>query len=313
MKKTELLAKASRAFNKVGFKLQKHSPEILIVAGVVGTVTSAVLACKATTKLSEILDEARDTVDNIHNYVENPDELPEGQEYTVEDSKKDLAVTYLQTGVKIAKLYAPAIALGALSIGAIVTSNNVLRKRNAALAAAYATVDKGFKEYRSRVVDRFGTEVDHELLHNVKAKQIEETVVDEKGKEKKVKKTVEVIDPATISPYTKIFDRNSRSWEPDNDYNKLFLRSAEAYFTNRLISTGRVFLNEVLDHLDIPITKDGQIVGWVFDKTAADPEGDNYVSFNAREAYIENPDFPNGLEPVFILDFNCQGNVWADM
>jgi hypothetical protein len=41
--------KVTRAFHSAGFKIRKHSPEILIVAGVVGVVTSAVMACKATT------------------------------------------------------------------------------------------------------------------------------------------------------------------------------------------------------------------------------------------------------------------------
>lgn len=55
MNKTEIMNKATKAFYKVGFTLKKHSPEILVVAGVVGTVVSAVLACRATTKVSEIM------------------------------------------------------------------------------------------------------------------------------------------------------------------------------------------------------------------------------------------------------------------
>ena len=54
MNKTEIVKKASSAFGKVNIKLRKHSPELLIAAGVVGTVVSTVLACKATTKLSTI-------------------------------------------------------------------------------------------------------------------------------------------------------------------------------------------------------------------------------------------------------------------
>ena len=34
-----------KVFNKFGLQLKKHSPEILIVAGIIGTVTSAVMAC----------------------------------------------------------------------------------------------------------------------------------------------------------------------------------------------------------------------------------------------------------------------------
>ena len=51
MKKTEIVKSMNGFLSKTGFQLKKHSPEILIVAGVVGVVTSAVMACKATTKV----------------------------------------------------------------------------------------------------------------------------------------------------------------------------------------------------------------------------------------------------------------------
>ena len=213
----------SRTFHKVGFKVKKHSPEILIVAGVAGTITSAVMACRATTKLSDILDNAKEDIDKIHEGIETGEIM--GVSYPAEDGKKDLSITYIQTGLKVAKLYAPSVALGVLSLTAVITSNNILRKRNIALAAAYATIDKSFKEYRGRVVERFGKELDRELRYNIKAKEIEETVVDEKtGKEKKVKKTVNVVDPNTYSDYARIYDCGNIGWSKDPEQNLMFLR-----------------------------------------------------------------------------------------
>lgn len=144
------------------------------------------MACKATTKIESILEESKNTIDTIHQCSGNKDMA---DKYSEDDAKKDLAIVYIQTGVKLAKLYAPSVALGTLSIVSMVASNRILRKRNVALAAAYATVDKTLKEYRERVVERFGQEVDNELRYNIKAKKLEETVTDpETGKEKKVKK-----------------------------------------------------------------------------------------------------------------------------
>ena len=144
MKINEIMNNATRAFNKTGIKLKKHSPEILVVAGVVGTVTSAVIACKATIKLNDILNESKETINKIHYAIENPEKLSE--EYTEEEGKKDLAIVYTQSVLKVTKLYAPSVILGTLSITAILTSNNILRKRNVALAAAYTAVNKSFKE-----------------------------------------------------------------------------------------------------------------------------------------------------------------------
>ena len=111
MKKFDISNKFSRTFNKIGFQLKKHSPEILVVAGVIGTVASAVMACKATLKVNEVIDESKKDIDKIHEAIEHGCTAA-GEDYTVEDSKKDLSIVYIQTGVKLAKLYAPAIALG---------------------------------------------------------------------------------------------------------------------------------------------------------------------------------------------------------
>ena len=310
MKKAELMTTLSSSFNKMGFKLKKHSPEILVVAGVVGTVVSAVMACKATTKVSDILEKTKEDINSIHNCAAN-ESLAE--EYTPEDVKKDLAIVYVQTGVKLAKLYAPAVALGALSLGSILASNNILRQRNVALAAAYATVDKGFKEYRNRVVERFGEEVERELRHNIKAKKIEKIVVGEDGKEKKVKETIQVAeDPNTYSDYARFFDDGCTGWEKDSEYNLMFLRAQQQYANDKLRANGRLFLNEVYDMLGIPRTKAGQVVGWVYD--AENPIGDNYVDFGIYNVHRETVrNFVNGYERTILLDFNVDGNIWDMM
>jgi len=307
MKKTELMTTVSSSFNKMGFQIKKHSPEILVVAGVVGVVASAVMACKATIKVSEILENSKEAINSIHDCAAN-ESLAE--EYTPEDAKKDLAIVYVQTGIKLAKLYAPAVALGVLSLGSILASNNILRKRNVALAAAYATVDKGFKEYRNRVVERFGEEVDRELRHNIKAKKIEKIVIGEDGKEKKVKETIQVAEnPNTYSDYARFFDDGCTGWEKDSEYNLMFLRAQQQYANDKLRANGHLFLNEVYDMLGIPRTKAGQVVGWVYD--AKNPIGDNYVDFGIYDIHRETVrNFVNGYERTILLDFNVDGNIW---
>ena len=172
MNKNEIMSRASKIVGKASFQLKKHSPEILVVAGVAGTVVSAIIACKATLKVNEIVEDVKHDIDDVHDAVEKGI-TKAGENYSVEDSKKDLAVIYAKTGVSFAKLYAPAVILGTLSITSILASNNILRKRNVALSAAYAAVDKGFKDYRERVVERFGEQVDKELKYNIKAKKFD--------------------------------------------------------------------------------------------------------------------------------------------
>ena len=142
MTKVELMNSVSRGFHKIGFTLKKYSPEILVTAGVIGTVASAVMACKATTKLSEVLAEPKEQIEEIHAYVE---ENGFTEKYSEEDSKKDLAIVYAQTGLQLAKLYAPSVLLGAASITCILSGYKILNTRYAATAAAFAAVSDDYK------------------------------------------------------------------------------------------------------------------------------------------------------------------------
>lgn len=306
MKKLEIVNKASRSFHKVGFTFKKHSPEILIAAGVVGVVSSAVMACKATTKLSGILEEQKEQKDQINDYVKDHGYT---EKYTEEDHKKDLAVVTVQSGLKVAKLYAPAVALGTLSLGAILTSNNILRKRNVALAAAYTAVDRSFKEYRGRVIERFGKELDRELRYNIKAKEIEEVVVNPDGTETIEKKVVEVADnPNEYSDYARFFDVGNDNWSKDPEFNLMFLKRQQDYANDKLKEQGYLFLNDVYTMIGIPKTKAGQVVGWVYDEK--NPIGDNYVDFGIYNLHRQaNRDFVNGYERTILLDFNVDGDI----
>ena len=240
--------------------------------------------------------------------MEHPEYL-EPEKYTEDDGKNDIRILYAKTGLNIIKLYAPSVILGGLSITAMLTSNNILRKRNIALAAAYTAVDKGFKEYRSRVVERFGEEMDRELRYNLKSKEIEETVVDEKGKEKTVKKTVNVVDPSTYSVYARFYDDGCNGWTKNPEDNLYFLKCQENYANDLLKTRGHLFLNEVYDMLGIPRTQAGQIVGWVYDEK--NPVGDNFVDFGILDLYDEKKrEFVNGYERTILLDFNVDGEIF---
>lgn len=307
MKKFKLPASATRTINRAAFKIRKHSPEILVVSGIVGAVTSTVMACKATTKIDEVITESKEHVDMTKKYVEDNGFT---EKYTETDYKKDLTIMYTQRGLKLAKLYAPAVILGTVSITAILAGHNILRKRNVALAAAYATVDKGFKEYRGRVIERFGEELDKELKYNIKAKEIDEIKINEKtGKEEVVKKAVNVADPNTYSDYARLFDDGCLGWTKDPEYNLMFLKDQQRYANDRLKTKGCLFLNEVYDMLGIPRTKAGAVVGWIFDEKH--PNGDNFVDFGIYDMNnAKTRDFVNGYERTILLDFNVDGVIY---
>ena len=303
--KQEIINKATRLLSSTQYQVKKHSPEILMVAGIAGTIVGTVLACKATTKVSEIIEEKNKNVEDVHTCLE---EKP--NEYTEEDSKKDLTIIYAQTGVKLFKLYSPAIGVMALSFASIIAGHKVLKKRNIAIAAAYAAIDKGFKQYRKNVIEKFGEDIDQQMRFGLKSKEIKKK--DKDGKT--VKETEYYIDPDAnpldnISEYARFFDAASSNFAKDPEYNMMFLRRQQDYANEMLKSRGHLFLNEVYDLLDIPRSKAGQVVGWVYDKNG-NTKGDNYVDFGLYRNDQGTRRFVNGLEYNILLDFNVDGVIY---
>ena len=303
--KQEIINKATRLLSSTQYQVKKHSPEILMVAGIAGTIVGTVLACKATTKVSEIIEEKNKNVEDVHTCLED-----NTKEYTEEDSKKDLTIIYAQTGVKLFKLYAPAIGVMTLSFASIIAGHKVLKKRNIAIAAAYAAIDKGFKQYRKNVIEEFGEGVDQQMRFGLKAKEIKKK--DKDGKT--VKETEYYIDPDAnplnnISEYARFFDAASENFAKDPEYNMMFLRRQQDYANEMLKSRGHLFLNEVYDLLDIPRSKAGQVVGWVYDKNG-NTKGDNYVDFGLYRNDQGTRRFVNGLEYNILLDFNVDGVIY---
>lgn len=285
----------SKFTGKAALVLKKHSPEILVFLGIGGTVTGAVMACKATRKLDDVLADHTERVETTKN--QDP------------DNKKELTKAYAHTGVQLVKLYGPSITVGALSVSSILAGNNILRKRNVALAAAYAAVDQGFKDYRGRVVERFGAETDNELRHNLHKEKIEETVEDENGKKKKVKREITVAGDGAPSDYARFFAKGeAKAAEINDDYNLLFLKSQQELANHILRAKGFLFLNDVYEMLGIDPSIPGQMVGWVYDKNDA-ANGDNYVDFRIQEVYRKNSDEPGDYRKVFLIDPNVDGGI----
>lgn len=294
----------TRFFNRNLLKVKKYSPEILLAVGIAGTVVGTVSACKSTLKIKPILEDKDKKVDEIHKRLDD-----EKIDYDQNNANKDLTLVYAQTGLKLVKLYSPALIIGGLSFTSIIAGQRILKKRNIAIAAAYAIIEKSFSKYRNNVVDRFGESVDRELRYNIKSQEIE--VKTKNGKKKKEKVEVVEADNALLqySDYARFFDAASKSFAKDPEYNLMFLRRQQDYANEMLKARGHLFLNEVYDLLDIPRTKAGQVVGWIYDPKN-NKNGDNYVDFGIYKDNEPNRRFINGLEYNILLDFNVDGVIY---
>lgn len=287
----------TRNFARSLLVAQKHSPTILFAAGVVGVVATTVTACKATLKLEEVISEASENLETAKNLQHD--------DYSERDRQKDVAYIYIQSAAKLGKLYGPSIILGSLSIAALSGSHNILTRRNAALTAAYAAIEKSFKDYRKRVISEFGSDKDRELRYGTETKSI--NITDANGNTKK--KTVSVVSSTSPSPYARFFDETNRNWSPTPEYNVMFLRGQQNWANDRLRARGHLTLNDVYDELGLERTKAGFVVGWLWDNENA---GDGYVDFGifSDNSLQRMHDFVTGREGVILLDFNVDGVIY---
>lgn len=299
MRKLDIFNGITRSLGTVSLELKKHSPAILVTVGIVGGVASAVMACRATRKVDEVLEETKTKVEKIHERADQyPDDYPEA------DANHDLVRVYAHAGLDFAKVYGPAVLLGAASITSILAGYNILHKRNVALAAACTAVFNDFKGYRSRVIERFGKELDRELKYNIKTEEIEERVVDEDGNESVTKKTVTVARPEH-NEFTMVFDETCTAWTKNAEDNKYFLICQQNYANELLQRRGHLFLNEVFDMLGMRRTKAGAVTGWMLNG-----DGDGFIDFGIFDINSEPArNFVNGLERSVWLNFNVDGYI----
>ena len=285
---------ATRLAGRNALRLKKNAPHIMFGTGIVAMVGTVVLSSRATLRVHDLLDEHEETLEAIENARLTR------SDYTERDAKADNIALHLKTGGKLVKLYGPAVVLGAVSIGCLTGAHVELNRRNAGLVAAYAAVDKAFTSYRERVVDDLGEQKDREYLYGVE--EVETTKPTKDGKGKKVKSQ----RVAGASMFARFFDENNVNWNVTPEYNLLFLKAQQAYFTTRLNSTGHVFLNEVYDALGLERTKEGAIVGWVLG------HGDDYVDFGFmdEDRTAQYVDFMTGREGCLLLDFNVAGTMY---
>ena len=294
-----------KSFKKAQLTVRKHSPEILMVAGVIGTVAGAVMACKETLELEDVLDECK------QEKMELEEQYTMCEQYSEDALKKDQVKLTIKHAAKIVKLYAPSVIMEATSIGVIFASNDIMRKRNASMAAAYATLNSMYKRYRQNVIESYGEEVDKDMRFGVKHEKV--TEIDEDGNKVKVDARIVDLDNTAlaISDYSRFFQMGCKGFDASSGrYNLLYLKGIQAMFNNKLIADGYVMLNDVYRELGFDTIPEGWSIGWVYDE--ANPIGDNYIDFGLYEARNKNQRAVNDWEPVILMDFNVDGNLYED-
>ena len=128
--------------------MDKHSPEILTSIGIIGMVTSTVMAVRATPKALDIIEDKKDELDT--------DEL----------TKREIIQACW-------KCYIPSTIIGVTSIGCLIGASSVNHRRNVMLATAYNISERTLTEYKNKVVEVLGEEKEQEIRDEIARDRVE--------------------------------------------------------------------------------------------------------------------------------------------
>lgn len=284
----QTMAAISRQAYGTVAKFKASSPHLMFGIGVVGVIGGAVLASRATLKAEKPLHEAQMKLEDI-NTIEYQDDT---------DLSKDKAAVYFELAIDLGKLYAPAIIVGGLGIASLTGSHVVLTRRNTALVAAYAALERSYNAYRRQIREEFGEDREANAHRYVQSRILNE--------DKELAKKNDVPYKGGHSAYARFFDETNPNWKPVQSYNLNFLRAQQNYHNDMLISRGHVLLNDVYESLGFERTSAGAVVGWVYGG-----DGDNAVDFGVFDPASDGArSFVNGDEAAILLDFNVDGVVY---
>ena len=316
------------ASGKLGRKVSAKSPEILIGLGVVSFVGTVVLACNVTAKKTEeIKEKHKRTLADIDNSLEIANEESDTVEvsedgsvveksYTIEEAKKDRFTAYLETGVSYARVYAPAVLLGAFSVTCFAASYGIMKKRTVAISALYSATEKAFNEYRERVRKELGKEKDEEFRYGYKrVKKADATYMND-GEEVSKKEDIDTVpwDESDKKEYGTTFEFapwTTFKYAENDILDSTTLSVSRENMQYKYDQQGYIFLNDILEDLGIKKVPYGQIVG------LKKGIGDSYVDYRIKRVFHElSPNDkiynPKGLkyQITYILDINTCGIIW---
>lgn len=204
-----------------------NSPTILTSFGVVGAITTAYLAGKASFEASDII------------------RLKEGAEGYADDPKERLKHRFRL----VWRLYIPAGTMLAATTACIIGANRVGARRAAGLAAAYSITEKTLDEYKAKVVEKIGERKEAAIHDEIAQDRVNE-----------YKEGVEIYGAEVGELAYDIFsDRFFRSSVEG-------IRAAENSFNYALIHDGYASLAELYRILDIPAPAYTEQIGWNSDR-----------------------------------------------
>lgn len=267
---------------KLGAK--RHAPELLLGGALIASTATIVTACRATLKAEKIKADFEKEKEEINNMINDVNE---------ETAQQMCTKATFKYGLDMVKNYAVPVALYATTIGCVFASYKIQKNRQIALSTALLTTTTAYNTLLNRLKEGAAAGLTaKEVLDGTRVKR---NVNLETG-EITYEKYIDKFD----GPYDIRYDNLSLTWSKDKFQNEATLRSEELHFNDILRLDGYVFLNDILGRLGLPKTKEGQVLGWIYDENS-------YIDFGMVDcAEIDGPGYDSN---AYDLSFNVQGDI----
>lgn len=222
----------SQMLKHAGVVLQRNSPVILTGVAVSGTISTAVLTAKATIQAADEIHQC--AIEDLGN-----DRRPIGvyeavNHYSLKDKAK---MTW--------KFYIAPVAVGTGTVAAVIALNTVHSRRNAALVGAYTVLEKGFTEYKDKVVETVGEKKEQAVRDSVAQDQVTKNPPSREI----------VIAEGKVLFYESLTGRYFESTVET-------VRRAQNDINQQILFENYASKNDWFSELGIPRTADGDDFGW---------------------------------------------------
>jgi hypothetical protein len=292
----------SRTVAAAKLALNSNAPTILVVGGVVAMGAGAVVACKKTLEVEEVVAPAVELLEKCEESVGN--KMTDGSTYDDEKFASDRRKIYTRTALGLGRHYLVPTVLFVGGACMVFRGHNMMLQRNATLAVAFTSVSNAFSKYRERVVHNFGSETDQAMMNGHVVKE----VYDDASGTTEVIHTRDWAENPNGDPYNRVFsEENSKCWQPDLSANKLFIQQQMRFAQQKLIAQDYLFLADVYEALGFPVNDISRVVGW---KVSKKPDGTKdipLVDFGLDKPHPD--DWKYDREASIYLDFNCHGLI----
>jgi hypothetical protein len=242
----------------LGNTIDANSPAILTGLGVAGVLSTVALAIKGTSIAALVIYE---------------EEALRSKEETLTDKE----LTPKEKVELVWKLYIPTAASSVFTIAAIIGSNHISTRRNAALLSLYSIADQALKEYQDKVVETIGQKKEEKIRDEIAKDKLDNNPVEGR--------TVILTGKGNCLFYDTLSGRYFRSdletvRRVQNDFNELL-------FNDMFLP-----LNDLYDMLGLEDTEMGRSSGWDVQNGKLD------IQFSAKIA--------TDGEPCIVLSYSIE-------